>query len=210
MASESCAFKQPSQEELDHDFLWRTNKEMPERGKITIFNRSYYEEVVIVKVHPNILTDYQKLPREYLLDLDQVWQRRYQSIRNLEDHLLANGTIVIKLFLNVSKEEQRQRFLSRIDHPGKNWKFSEADIKERAYWSDYMRAYEDCINATATPAAPWYVVPADDKYDMRLAVCRIILDRMQALDMDYPQVSSQRKEQLKYYRKMLTNEEPSA
>lgn len=201
------AFKQPSKEELDHDFLWRTYKEMPERGKITIFNRSHYEEVVIVKVHSDIVMGQQRLPREHKLDLDQLWQRRYESIRNLEHHLLANGTVILKFFLNVSKEEQRQRFISRIDTLSKNWKFSEDDIKERAFWSDYMHAYEECISATATPTAPWYVIPADDKLNMRLAVCRIILDRMRALDIDYPEVSHQRREQLKYYRRMLENEQ---
>lgn len=202
------AFKQPSTEELEHDFLWRTYKEMPERGKITIFNRSHYEEVVIVRVHSDIVMSRQKLPRENKLDLNQLWKQRYESIRNFEQHLYANGTHILKFFLNVSKEEQRQRFIRRIDNPAKNWKFSDDDIRERAFWRDYMHAYEECINATATPTAPWYVIPADDKMNMRLAVCRLILERMRSLDIEYPQVGSERREQLTYYRRMLDNEKP--
>ena len=176
------AFKQPSQRELDHDFLWRTYREMPERGKITIFNRSYYEEVVIVRVHADMAMQRQKLPRDCTLDLNRLWQQRYKSIRHLEEHLAVNGTVVVKFFLHVSSEEQRRRFISRIDRASKNWKFSESDIQERAFWDDYMHAYGECIAATGTPVAPWYVIPADDKMNMRLAVCQIILDRLRCLE----------------------------
>jgi len=197
------AFKRPSDEELDHDFLWRTTNALPQRGRIGIFNRSYYEEVLVVRVHPKILTDVQKLPRELTKDLDEVWQQRYRSIRNLENHLAVNGTTVLKFFLNVSRDEQRKRFLDRIDEAEKNWKFSEDDIKERGYWDDYMRAYEDAINATAVPDAPWFVIPADDKRNMQLIVSQIVLERLRGLDLRYPVVSNERREELKRYRAML-------
>jgi len=197
------AFKRPSDEELDHDFLWRTTNALPQRGRIGIFNRSYYEEVLVVRVHPQILTDVQKLPRELTKDPDEVWQQRYQSIRNLEHHLTLNGTMVLKFFLNVSRDEQRKRFLDRIDEPEKNWKFSEDDIKERGYWDDYMRAYEDAINATAVPDAPWFVIPADDKRNMQLIVSQIVLERLRGLDLRYPVVGDDRREELKRYRAML-------
>jgi len=197
------AFKRPSDEELDHDFLWRTTNALPQRGRIGIFNRSYYEEVLVVRVHPQILTDVQKLPRELTKDLDEVWQQRYQSIRNLENHLALNGTMVLKFFLNVSRDEQRKRFLDRIDEPEKNWKFSEDDIKERGYWDDYMHAYEEAINATAVPDAPWFVIPADDKRNMQLIVSQIVLERLRSLDLHYPVVSDDRREELKRYRSML-------
>jgi PPK2 family polyphosphate:nucleotide phosphotransferase len=197
------AFKQPSDEELDHDFLWRTNDALPQRGRIGIFNRSYYEEVLVVRVHPEILTEAQKLPRELTRDLDQVWQGRYRSIRDLEEHLARNGTLVLKFFLNLSRDEQRKRFIDRIDEAEKNWKFSESDVKERRYWDDYMRAYEDAINATAAPHAPWFVVPADDKRNMRLIVSQIVLEGLRRLELRYPQVSDERRAELKRFRKML-------
>jgi PPK2 family polyphosphate:nucleotide phosphotransferase len=200
------AFKRPSDEELDHDFLWRTTKDLPQRGRIGIFNRSYYEEVLVVRVHPDILTKSQKLPRELTEDLDKVWQHRFESIRNFEEHLAVNGTMVLKFFLNVSRDEQRKRFLDRIDEPEKNWKFSEGDVKERAFWDDYMRAYEDAINATATPAAPWFVVPADDTRNMRLIVSQIVLERLRGLALRYPVVSDTRREELKHFREMLAGD----
>src|ERR1700677_2949925 len=168
------SFKHPSANELAHDFLWRTTRCLPERGHIGIFNRSYYEEVLILRVHPEILRS-EGLPPEDLAD-PHLWQHRYRSIRNLERHLHANGTRVVKFFLHLSKEEQRKRFLARIDEPDKNWKFSTADIKERGFWSQYRKAYEACLGATSTSDSPWYVVPADDKHNARLIVSQIILD----------------------------------
>lgn len=200
------AFKQPSDEELDHDFLWRTTKALPQRGRIGIFNRSYYEEVLVVRVHPEILTRYQKLPRELTADIESVWPQRYASIRDLERHLALNGTMVLKFFLNVSRDEQRERFIARIDEPEKNWKFSEGDVKERAYWDDYMRAYEDAINATATAQAPWFVIPADDKRNMRLIVSQVILERLAALNLHYPQVSEARRQELQRFRAILRDD----
>ena len=178
------SFKQPSATELDHDFLWRTTTCLPERGRIGIFNRSYYEEVLVVRVHPRILGA-QRLPPEVRTDRD-IWKKRYQSIVDLEQHLHRNGTRIVKFFLHVSKEEQRQRFLARIDDPKKNWKFSGSDVSERALWKDYMRAYEACLEATTTSRAPWYVVPADDKQNARLIVSQIVLDTMKAMKMQYP------------------------
>lgn len=200
------AFKQPSAEELDHEFLWRSHKAMPERGRIAIFNRSYYEEVIVAKVHPEIVTEHQKLPKETTEDLDRLWKRRYAAIRNLEAFLHDNGTRVVKFFLNVSKDEQKRRFLDRIDKKKKNWKFSESDITERRYWKDYMAAYRDCIAETSTKDAPWYVVPADDKRDMRLIVSKIVLERLQELDMHWPKVTDERRERLAGYRKLLEDE----
>lgn len=197
------SFKRPSQRELDHNFLWRTTYRMPLRGHIGIFNRSYYEEVLVVRVHPHILTESQRIPREHVADLDRVWQERYEDIRNLELHCHRNGIHVVKFFLNLSKEEQRKRFLSRIERPAKNWKFSEADVKERGYWDKYMEAYEACINATASPHAPWYVVPADDKKNMRLIVSQVILDHMYQMDMHYPRTNGMRKEELMKYKETL-------
>jgi PPK2 family polyphosphate:nucleotide phosphotransferase len=199
-------FKQPSTEELDHDFLWRTHKAMPERGRIGIFNRSYYEEVIITKVHPEIVTKHQKLPVEATKDLDDLWKERYAAIRNLETYLHDNGTHVVKFFLNVSKGEQKRRFLDRIDKKKKNWKFSEADIAERRYWKDYMAAYRDCIAETSTKHSPWYVVPADDKQNMRLIVSKVILERLQQLEMSWPKVTDERRAQLANYRKLLEDE----
>src|SRR5476651_1167516 len=170
------SFKHPSEAELEHDFLWRTTRDLPERGRIGIFNRSYYEEVLIARVHPQILRT-EGLP-DKLLDEKTIWHERYRSIRDLERHLDCNGTRIIKFFLHLSKEEQRKRFIDRIDRPDKNWKFSLADIEERKYWKDYMRAYGQCLTATSTKRAPWYIVPADDKLNTRLIVSRIVLDTL--------------------------------
>ena len=167
------SFKQPSAEELDHDFLWRTTKRLPERGRIGIFNRSYYEEVLVVRVHPKIL-DYQKLPDS--IDLNEIWRKRYQMIENHEKHLAQNGILVLKFWLNVSRDEQKQRFLARLDDPEKHWKFSKGDVEERAYWDDYMEAYEDAIKTTSRPWAPWYAIPADSKSYMRLQVASILAE----------------------------------
>jgi PPK2 family polyphosphate:nucleotide phosphotransferase len=197
------AFKRPSEEELDHDFLWRTTKALPQRGRIGIFNRSYYEEVLVVRVHPEILTKGQKLPAELTEDLDKVWKHRYESIRDFEKHLARNGTMVLKFFLNLSRDEQRKRFIDRIDEPDKNWKFSEDDVSGRRYWDDYQRAYEEAINATASPHAPWFVIPADDKHNMRLIVSQIVLERLRSLDMHYPEVSDARRKDLQRIKEML-------
>jgi PPK2 family polyphosphate:nucleotide phosphotransferase len=199
------SFTHPSATELDHDFLWRTTRSLPERGRIGIFNRSYYEEVLIVRVHPEILHT-QRLPEE-LLEEDTVWQDRYRSIVDLERHLHMNGTRVIKFFLHLSKEEQRKRFLARIDEPDKNWKFSLADVEERKFWGDYMMAYEECLGATSTKEAPWYVVPADDKENARLIVSEIILDRLNGLKMSYPQSSAARRRTLQVIRKRLAHDQ---
>ena len=178
------SFKQPSSEELDHDFLWRTTKRLPERGRIGIFNRSYYEEVLVVRVHTGILEG-QRLP-SIPQDLETLWQERYQSIREHEAHLARNGTGILKFWLNVSKDEQKERFLSRLDEPEKNWKFSVGDVKEREYWPEYMHAYEEMLNATSRPWAPWYAIPADSKSFMRKAVASIIVENLKALDIAYP------------------------
>jgi len=198
---EVFSFKQPSAEELEHDFLWRTTRRLPERGRIGIFNRSYYEEVLIVRVHPEILRS-QRLPDE-LPDAKTIWKDRYRSIVDLEEHLHRNGTRVIKFFLHLSKDEQRKRFLARIDEPDKNWKFSLADIHERKFWNLYMQAYEDCLNATSTAHAPWYVVPADDKENARLIVSQIVLDVLNELPMIYPQTTPERRQELTSLRKQL-------
>jgi PPK2 family polyphosphate:nucleotide phosphotransferase len=195
------SFKHPSPAELKHDFLWRTTRDLPERGRIGIFNRSYYEEVLIARVHPEILRA-EGLPAK-LLDEKTIWRDRYRSIVDLERHLDRNGTRVIKFFLHLSKEEQRRRFLDRIDRPEKNWKFSLADIEERGFWKDYMRAYEKCLGATSTKRAPWYVVPADDKLNTRLIVSRIVLDTIEALDLSYPKTSPARRRELLALRKQL-------
>ncbi|MEO0473964.1 MAG: polyphosphate kinase 2 family protein [Bacteroidota bacterium] len=200
------SFKAPSKEELDHDFLWRTTRKLPQRGRIGIFNRSYYEEVLVVRVHPNILTKYQRIPPELIDPVENVWDQRLGDIRNFEAFCHRNGTRVLKFFLNVSKEEQKNRFISRIDEPAKNWKFSEGDIKERGYWDDYMNAYESAINATAAPEAPWYVIPADDKKNMRLIVSQVILEALRDLDMHYPKVDDERRSALQEYKKMLLEE----
>lgn len=198
------SFKRPSAKELDHDFLWRTSQCLPERGRIGIFNRSYYEEVLVVRVHPKIL-DNQKLPGE-LVDPDNIWQQRFQSMVDLEDHLYRNGTRVIKFFLHLSKGEQRKRFLARIDDPSKNWKFSSADIEERKYWQQYKQAYEACLGATSTATAPWYVVPADDKKNARLIISDVILETFKSLEMQYPVTDAARRQELLAIREQLQNE----
>ena len=195
------SFKQPSADELEHDFLWRTTRQLPERGHIGIFNRSYYEEVLVVRVHPEILRG-EGLAEE-LRDEKTIWDERYRSIVDLETHLYRNGTRTIKLFLHISQEEQRKRFLARIDEPDKNWKFSLADIHERKYWKHYMNAYEACLNATSTDHAPWYVVPADDKENARLLVSQIVLDALDELKMAYPKTTARRREELQSIRKLL-------
>jgi PPK2 family polyphosphate:nucleotide phosphotransferase len=195
------SFKQPSAEELQHDFLWRSTCKLPERGRIGIFNRSYYEEVLVVQVHPEILRN-QGLPPE-LRDEKNIWEERYRSIVDLESHLYRNGTRTIKIFLHLSREEQRKRFLKRIDQPDSNWKFSLADIHERKFWKQYAEAYEICLNATSTHQAPWYAVPADDKQNARLIVGRIVLDALEGLRMAYPRTTAKRRAELQSIRKEL-------
>ncbi len=195
------SYKHPSATELQHDFLWRTTRDLPERGRIGIFNRSYYEEVLIVRVHPELLSG------EALVDPASndktFWHQRYRSIRNLEQHLHANGTRIVKFFLHLSKKEQRKRFLARIDEPEKNWKFSTADIEERKFWDDYKKAYEECLGVTSTGDSPWYI-PADDKENTRLIVSQIVLDTFEALKMSYPNTSPERLKELQVIRKELT------
>jgi PPK2 family polyphosphate:nucleotide phosphotransferase len=181
------SFKQPSKLELDHDFLWRSATRLPERGRIGIFNRSYYEETLVVRVHPEYLGP-QKLPDQP--DLDHLWQQRYHSIVEHERHLAANGTVIIKFWLNVSREEQKRRFLSRLNEPEKYWKFSAGDLKERALWDDYMHAYEEMINATSTDFAPWYAIPADSKPWMRAHIAGLIVEKLRALNLSYPQADT--------------------
>ena len=197
------SFKQPSVEEPEHDFLWRTTLRLPERGQIGIFNRSYYEEVLVVRVHPEILRD-EGLSEE-LRDEKTIWDERYRSIVDLETHLYRNGTRTVKIFLHLSREEQRKRFLERIDAPEKNWKFSLSDIRERKYWKHYMKAYEACLHATSTHHAPWYVVPADDKENARLIVSQIVLDGLSELKMAYPKTTAKRRQELKSIRKLLAS-----
>ncbi len=197
------SFKKPTPEELDHDFLWRTTRRFPERGRIGIFNRSYYEEVIVVRVHPEFL-EAQKLPGS--IDLAKIWLERYESISEQEKHLARNGTIILKFWLNVSKEEQCQRFLARIKDPEKNWKFSIADIGERALWKDYMLAYEEALKATSRPWAPWYAIPADDKPYMRLCVAEIITKSLKSLDLKYPEVGPKERASFSKMRKMLEKE----
>jgi PPK2 family polyphosphate:nucleotide phosphotransferase len=198
---EVSSFKQPSAEELEHDFLWRSTQRLPERGRIGIFNRSYYEEVLVVRVHPEILRG-EGLATELHDDKD-VWEQRYQSIVNMERHLDRNGTRIVKIFLHLSKEEQRERFLARIDAPEKNWKFSLADIHERKYWKRYQVAFEACLQATSTSYAPWFAVPADDKENARLIVSRIVLDALGELKMSYPKTTAKRRGELEAIRKEL-------
>ena len=195
------SFTHPSAQELEHDFLWRATRCLPERGRIGIFNRSYYEEVLIVRVHPEILRG-QALPDE-TLDDGKIWTHRYRSILDLEKHLSRNGTRIVKFFLHLSKEEQRRRFLARIDDPDKNWKFSRADVTERERWTEYMKAYEACLSATSTQRAPWYVIPADDKENARLIISQVILDTMAALRMRYPTTSPARRRELRAIRRRL-------
>ena len=194
-------FKHPSAEELAHDFLWRTTRCLPERGRIGIFNRSYYEEVLVVRVHPEILRG-QAMPRE-LVKGGNFWEKRYRSINDLEKHLHRNGTRVVKIFLHLSKEEQRKRFLARIDDPARNWKFSRADIVERGFWKQYQRAYEECLSATSTKQAPWFAVPADDKTNARLIISRIVLNALKDLKLEYPKPDKARLRELQALRKRL-------
>lgn len=198
------SFKAPSAEELDHDFLWRCHRHAPERGRIGIFNRSYYEETLVVRVHPEWL-DKQQLPQE--LRGEKIWKHRFKDIRAFERYLRRNGTVVLKFFLNVSKEEQRKRFLERIDLPEKNWKFSAADVRERGFWDDYMAAYEDAIRNTATPDAPWYVVPADNKWYTRVVVASAIIDALDSMNLKYPDVSEAKRKELAEARRALMEEE---
>jgi PPK2 family polyphosphate:nucleotide phosphotransferase len=199
------SFKHPSAKELEHDFFWRSSQCLPERGRIGIFNRSYYEEVLIVRVHPEILAK-QNIPNE-LTHNGKIWPHRYRSIVDLERHLHCNGTRIVKFYLHLSKEEQRKRFLDRIDEPTKNWKFSAADVEERKYWDEYMDAYERCIKSTSTDDAPWYVIPADDKKNTRLIVSRIVLDTLESLSLKYPDTSAERHEELQKVRKRLESPE---
>jgi PPK2 family polyphosphate:nucleotide phosphotransferase len=198
---EVFSFKQPSAEETGHDFLWRTTCRLPARGRIGVFNRSYYEEVLVVRVHPEILK-VQGLPAE-LVDKRTIWKGRFRSIVELEKHLHRNGTRVIKFFLHLSKAEQRRRFLERIDEPAKNWKFSLADMKERGRWNDYVKAYEDCLSATSLKGAPWHVVPSDDKLNARLIISRIVIETMKGLRIGYPKVTGTRRRELKAIRRQL-------
>jgi PPK2 family polyphosphate:nucleotide phosphotransferase len=197
------SFKSPSPEELDHDFLWRTTKCLPEQGRIGIFNRSYYEEVLAVRVHPEFLAK-QKLPPR--LVTKNIWKERCESIADLEKHLARNGMVVLKFFLNVSRKEQKRRFLARLDLPEKNWKFSEADAKERQLWKQYMACYEDAIRHTATPWAPWVVVPADNKWFTHLVVASAIIDALEQLDLHYPVVDDAKKKELAAARRLLNSE----
>jgi PPK2 family polyphosphate:nucleotide phosphotransferase len=194
------SFKQPSSEELDHDFLWRTAKSLPQRGRIGVFNRSYYEEVLVVRVHPEYLGG-QKLPRQ--ISLDELWQERFESIRDHEKHLARNGTVILKFWLNVSQDEQHKRFLSRLDDQRKNWKFSAGDVTESNLWPDYMSAYEQALNATSRPWAPWYAIPADDKPYMRLQVIETIVNTLKNLDLQYPDVSEKQRAKFAEMRELL-------
>jgi PPK2 family polyphosphate:nucleotide phosphotransferase len=197
------AFKQPSAEELDHDFLWRIAKALPERGRIGIFNRSHYEEVLVARVHAEILAR-QRLPRQVLTK--DIWQERFKSIRNFESHLARNGTLVLKFFLHVSKEEQRKRFLARLEEPGKRWKFEMADVAERKLWDKYMQAYEDTIRHTSRPEAPWYVVPADNKGFARLVIAEALVEAMEGLDLAFPKVEGSALKELEKVRRALLAE----
>ncbi|TRX34186.1 polyphosphate kinase 2 family protein [Flavobacterium sp. ZT3R18] len=197
------SFKAPSPEELDHDFLWRCQKHLPERGRIGIFNRSYYEEVLVVRVHEAILKS-QKLP-EKLITKD-IWENRFEDIRNFEKYLNRNGTIVLKFFLNVSKKEQKERFIERVDNPDKNWKFNAADAKERGYWNDYMDAYEELIKNTSTIKSPWYVIPADNKSYARIAIASAIITALDEMDLEYPKVSAAKIAELHAIKQALLDE----
>jgi PPK2 family polyphosphate:nucleotide phosphotransferase len=194
------SFKVPSSEELDHDFMWRTMKALPERGRIGVFNRSYYEEVLVARVHPEIL-EHQRLPQT--LVTKQIWQERFEDVNAIERYLSRNGTVIRKFFLHVSKNEQRKRFLERLNDPGKNWKFSLADLAERDRWNDYMRAYEEALSATSTRQAPWYVIPADNKWFTRLVIADIIVDTLEGLNLKYPALTPQQKRELAEARRRL-------
>ena len=190
------SFKKPTSKELDHDWMWRTTRCLPERGRIGIFNRSYYEEVLVVKVHPKILTDYQRIPAENRQDIDRVFEERYQDIVNFEDFLYRNGTRVVKFFLNLSYDEQRDRLIDRIDRPEKNWKMSLGDVEERGHWKDYQEAWEELLEKTSSERAPWYAIPADDKKNARLIISQIVLNTLNGLDMAYPTVTDEFKAEL--------------
>ena len=199
------AFKQPSEDELNHDFLWRAGKRLPESGRIGIFNRSYYEEVLVVRVHPELLAA-QHLPDH--VTGPKLWQHRFDDIRNFERHLARNGTLILKFFLNVSREEQRQRFLDRIDEPAKNWKFSMADVSERKRWDDYMAAFDEMIRETSRPEAPWYVVPADNKWFTRLVVAAAMVEALEGLGLQFPKVGGKMRKELQQAKKALEAEKP--
>ena len=198
------SFKQPSDEELSHDYLWRCAKSLPERGRIGIFNRSHYEEVLVVRVHPQILQS-QHLPDNVKNDKN-IWAKRFEQIRNFEEHLADNGTRIIKFFLNVSREEQKERFLARAAEPEKNWKFSAGDVKERSFWDDYMRAYTEALSATSTADAPWYVIPADKKWFTRLAVSEVIVKTLESMELSYPEVSQQHRKDIDEAVRLLESE----
>ena len=197
------SFKGPSSEELDHDYLWRCQKHLPERGRIGIFNRSYYEEVLVVRVHEQILKS-QKIPEKLITE--NIWENRFEDIRNFERYLNRNGTVVIKFFLNVSKEEQKRRFIERVDNPDKNWKFSATDAKERGYWDDYMHAYEELIKNTSTKKSPWYVIPADNKSYARIAIASAIIHALDGMDLEYPKVSEAKIAELNAVKQALIDE----
>lgn len=197
------SFKQPSSQELDHDFLWRTSLCLPERGRIGVFNRSYYEEVLVVRVHPEYLRHQRIEPPE---NLQALWQQRYESICSHEKHLAANGTLVLKFFLNVSKDEQKARFLARLNEPEKHWKFAASDIKERHFWDEYMKAYEEAISATSKSWAPWYVIPADNKPFMQLEVAKLVVANMEKLDLRYPTINAEEKARFSEYKQLLLDE----
>lgn len=200
------SFKKPSSNELDHDFMWRSSVKLPQRGRIGIFNRSYYEEVLVVRVHPKILTHYQRIPGEHIQDVEQVFEERYSDIRNFEHYLHRQGTKVVKFFIHISKEEQRQRFLERIDIPEKNWKLTSADIKERGFWDDYQNAYANALENTSTADSPWYAIPGDDKKNARLIISQIVLKELSQLDLEYPEVTDEHRAELQEIRKQLENE----
>lgn len=200
------SFKQPSAEELDHDFLWRSSRRLPERGRIGVFNRSYYEEVLVARVHPEVL---QKQRLEIPGNLEVLWQERLESIADHEKHLARNQTVVLKFWLNVSKDEQSRRFLSRLDKPEKNWKFAVGDVRERGHWDSYMQAYEAALNSTSRPWAPWYAIPADDKPFMRLQVAEVILASLKSLNLEYPTVAEEDRARLQQCRELLLSETPS-
>lgn len=198
-----AAFKSPSSNELDHDYLWRCNIRLPERGRIGIFNRSYYEEVLVVRVHPEFLQA-QKLPES--LTTGKIWERRFQEINNYEKYLTNNGTKILKFFLNVSKDEQKRRFMERIENPAKNWKLSPSDVKERGFWNEYQAAYEDMLNSTSTKHAPWYVIPADKKWYSRVVISQVIVEAMESLDLKYPILNERQQAALQESRKLLEAE----
>lgn len=200
-------FKKPSSTELDHDWMWRTTNCLPERGRIGIFNRSYYEEVLVVKVHPKILREYQRIPKELIEDESKVWADRYRDINQFEDFLHRNGTKVVKFFLNISKDEQKSRLLDRIDRPDKNWKMSLADIEERAYWEAYQDAYQELLDKTSTEDSPWYVIPGNDKKNARLIISQVILSELEKLHLKFPEVSEEFRAQLQEVRDILMKEE---